>query len=78
MKILKNNINNIITDLKNLAKSRTASITNEIDSKVKNIINEVILKGDEALVAFEKTSGFNKHTKETINYFLKRFLRYGI
>jgi len=54
VKIIKNNINNIITDLKNLAKSRTASITNEIDSKVKNIINEVILKGDEALVDLAK------------------------
>ena len=54
MKIIKNNINNIITDLKNLAKSRTASTTKEIDSKVKNIINEVILQGDEALVDFAK------------------------
>ena len=54
MKILKNNINNIITDVKNIAKSRTASTTNEIDSKVKNIINEVILKGDEALVDLAK------------------------
>ena len=54
MKIIKNNINNIITDLKNIAKSRIASTTNEIDSKVKNIINEVILKGDEALVDLAK------------------------
>ena len=43
MKIIKNNIKNIINDLKNLAKSRTVSTTNEIDSKVKNIINQVIL-----------------------------------
>ena len=43
-----------INDLKNLAKSRTVSTTNEIDSKVKNIINEVILKGDQALVDLAK------------------------
>ena len=54
MKIINTKDYNFITDLQQFLESRSQDTNEEIDLEVKNIINEVKKRGDEALFYFSK------------------------
>ena len=55
MKVINQKKEDLLVHLNALILSRIEADSNEIDSVVRNIINEVKLKGDDALIEFSKT-----------------------
>ena len=54
MKVINQKKNDLLVHLNNLIQLRVEASSAEIDSVVKNIINEVRLRGDDALIKFVK------------------------
>ena len=66
MKVINQKKDNLFVHLNNLIQSRVDAASDAIDSVAKNIINEVKLRGDEALIEFAKEYDNNPINKSQI------------
>ena len=66
MKVINQKKDNLFVHLNNLIQSRVDAASDAIDSVAKNIINEVKLRGDEALIEFAKEYDNNSINKSQI------------
>ena len=66
MKVINQKKDNFFFHLNNLIQSRVDAASDAIDSVAKNIINEVKLRGDEALIEFAKEYDNNSINKSQI------------